>query len=94
MTPGVNSPLGFVEQILLVVFMLMLFAGLAGGNPSMVLKPMFDIVGQLVGAILGLLCTLIATLFRMLLSLLVSGLQAAASMAQSAGSSEINHPKQ
>lgn len=90
MTPYANSPLGFIEQILLVVFTLMLFAGLAGGNPSMVLKPLFEITGQLIGTLLSLLCTLIVTLFRAVLSLIVSGVGALASMAQSANSRNIN----
>jgi len=74
------TPLGFIEQILLVIFMLMLFAGIAGGNPSMIIKPVFDIVGQLLGTVLSLLCSLILTVFRTLLTLLVSGLQALAAM--------------
>jgi len=90
MTPYPNAPLGFIEQILLVVFMLMLFVAIAGGNPSMVLKPLFEITGQLVGTLLSLLCTLIVTLFRTLLSLIVSGVAALAAMAQSANSRNIN----
>lgn len=75
-----NSPLGFIEQILLLIFMLMLFAGIAGGNPGMIIKPVFDIVGQLLGTILGLLCNLILTVFRALITLLTSGLQALVAM--------------
>lgn len=74
------TPLGFIEQFLLVIFMLMLFAGIAGGNPGMIIKPAFDIVGQLLGTVLSLLCSLILTIFRTLLTLLVSGLQAIAAM--------------
>lgn len=80
MEAHVNSPLGFIEQILLVIFMLMLFAGIAGGNPGMIIKPVFDIVGQLFGTILGLLCNLILTVFRALITLLTSGLQALVAM--------------
>ena len=75
-----TSPLGFIEQILLVIFMLMLFAGIAGGNPGMIIKPVFDIVGQLLGTLLSLLCSLILTLFRTALTLFVSGLQALTAM--------------
>ncbi len=74
------TPLGFIEQILLLIFILMLFAGIAGGNPGMIIKPVFDIVGQLLGTVLSLLCSLILTVFRALLTLLVSGLQALAAM--------------
>lgn len=74
------SPLGFIEQILLVIFMLMLFAGIAGGNPGMIIKPVFDIVGQLLGTVLSLLCSMILTVSRTLLTLPVSGLQALAAM--------------
>jgi len=69
-----------MEQILLLVFMLMLFVGIAGGNPGMVVKPLFDIVSQLVGTLLQLLCTLIATLFRAACTLLVSAIQAISTM--------------
>jgi ABC-type polysaccharide/polyol phosphate export permease len=75
-----SSPLGFIEQILLVIFMLMLFVGIAGGNPSMVIKPVFDIVRQLLGTILSLLCSLLLTVFRALITLLTSGLQALVAM--------------
>jgi len=69
-----------MEQILLLVFMLMLLVGIAGGNPGMVVKPLFDIVAQLVGTLLQLLCTLIATLFRAACTLLVSAIQAISTM--------------
>ncbi len=75
-----SSPLGFIEQILLVIFMLMLFVGIAGGNPSMVIKQVFDILGQLLGTILSLLCSLFLTVFRALITLLTSGLQALVAM--------------
>jgi hypothetical protein len=69
-----------MEQILLIVFMLMVLVGIAGGNPGIVLKPLFDIVSQLVGAILQLLCTLIITLFRGACTLVVSAIQAISTM--------------
>lgn len=75
-----SSPLGFIEQILLVIFMLMLFVGIAGGNPSMIVKPVFDIVGQLLGTLMSLLCSLILTVFKALITLLMSGLQALVAM--------------
>jgi hypothetical protein len=73
MTPP-SSPLGGLEQIILVLFMLMVLVGIAGGNPSMVLNPVFDIVGQMVKALLSLLCTLLITLFRVLGNVLLSGI--------------------
>lgn len=75
-----SSPLGFIEQILLVIFMLMLFVGIAGGNPSMIIKPVFGIVGQLLGTILSVLCSLLLTVFRALITLFMSGLQALVAM--------------
>lgn len=72
MTPT-SSPLCGIEQVLLLLFMLMVLVGIAGGNPSMVLNPVFDIVGQMVRALLSLLSTLLITLFRVLASVLVSG---------------------
>ena len=68
-----------MEQILLLIFTLMLFVGLAGGNPGMVLKPIFEIASQLIGTILSLVCSLLLMLFRALLSLLAAGVQALAS---------------
>ena len=85
----VNSPLGFVEQIILIIFTLMLFAGLAGGNPEMVLKPTFQIVGQIVMALISLLSALITTLFRVVLSVVISGVQALATGLQSGSSRQI-----
>lgn len=69
-----------MEQILLLVFMLMLFVSIAGGNPGMVVKPLFDIVSQLVGTLLQLLCTLIVTLFRAACTLMVSAIHAISTM--------------
>ncbi|MFN8658165.1 MAG: hypothetical protein U0105_17645 [Candidatus Obscuribacterales bacterium] len=69
-----------MEQILLLIFTLMIFVGIAGGNPGMVLKPVFDIVGQLVGMLLGLLSTLIVTVFRAVCTLVVSAIQALSAM--------------
>jgi len=69
------SPIGGIEQILLLIFMLVVLMGIAGGNPSMVLKPVFDIVGQIVMALISVLSTLLISLFRVLASALVSGLQ-------------------
>jgi hypothetical protein len=69
-----------MEQILLPVFVLMLLVGIAGRNPGMVVKPLFDIVSQLVGALLQLLCTLLTTLFRAACTLMVSAIQAISTM--------------
>lgn len=72
MTPT-SSALGGIEQIFLLVFMLMILVAIAGGNPSMVLKPVFDIVGQLVMALISLLSQLLIALFRVLASIVISG---------------------
>ncbi len=72
MTPT-SSALGGIEQIFLLLFMLMVLVVLAGGNPSMVLKPVFDIVGQLVMALVSLLSQLLIALFRVLASIVISG---------------------
>ena len=89
MTPVTASPFAGIEQILLIVFVLMILVGMAGGNPSMVLKPTFEIVGQLATMLMGLVCTLVAMLCRALLSLIVSGLQALPT--HTTGSRHINH---
>lgn len=72
MTPT-SSPLGGIEQVLLLLFMLMVLVAIAGGNPSMVLNPVFDIVGQMVKALLSLLSTLLISLFRVLGNVLMLG---------------------
>ena len=70
-----NSVLGGIEQIFLLLFVLMVLVGIAGGNPSIVLKPMFDIVGQIVMALLSMLSTLLISLIRLLGGLLTSGIK-------------------
>lgn len=75
MTTPTSSMLSGIEQIFLLLFMLMVLVGIAGGNPSMVLNPVFDIVGQMVKALISLLSTLLITLFRVLGSVLVSGVK-------------------
>jgi hypothetical protein len=70
-----NSVLCGIEQIFLFLFVLMVLVGIAGGNPSMVLKPVFDIVGQIVMALLSMLSTLLISLIRLLGSLLTSGIK-------------------
>lgn len=72
---GTTSVLGGVEQFFLLLFVLMVLVGIAGGNPSMVLKPVFDIVGQIVMSLLSLLSTLLISLIRLLGSLLTSGIK-------------------
>lgn len=71
----VNSVLLGIEQLFLLLFLLMVLVGIAGGNPSMVLKPVFDIVGQIVMALLSLLSTLLISLIKLLGSLLTSGIK-------------------
>lgn len=78
MTTPMSSPLAGIEQIFLLLFMLMILVAIAGGNPSMVLKPVFDIVGQIVMALLSLLSTLLISLFRVLGTVAVSGINLAA----------------
>lgn len=70
-----SSPFGGIEQVLLLLFVLMVLVGIAGGNSSMVLNPVFDIVGQMVKVLLSLLSTLLITLFRVLGNVLVSGIK-------------------
>jgi hypothetical protein len=69
---------GSIEQIFLLLFVLMVLVGIAGGNPSMVLKPVFDIVGQIVMTLLSLLSTLLISLIRLLGTLLAEGIKLSA----------------
>lgn len=75
MTDATSSAIGGIEQIFLLLFVLMVLVGIAGGNPSMVLRPMFDIVGQLAMALISLLSTLLISVFRVLASVLLSGIK-------------------
>lgn len=75
MTPHVYSPLGVFEPIFLIILILMLFVGLAGGNPGMVLQPVFEIFGQLLGAFISLLCVAVSTVIRLGLSAVLSAMQ-------------------
>jgi len=83
MTPTTSPVLGGIEQILLVVFILMIFVGTAGGNPSMVLKPLFEIVSQIVMALISLLCALLTSLLQIGMAVLLSGSQTLAASIQS-----------
>ena len=83
MTPTTSPVLGGIEQTLLVVFILMVFVGIAGGNPGMVLKPLFDIVGQIVMALISLLSALVISLLRLAMSVLLSGGQSLTATLQS-----------
>ena len=83
MTPATSPVLGGIEQILLVLFILMIFISITGGNPSTVLKPFFDIVAQIAMALLSLLCALLTTVLHVGLSLLVSSGQTLAGSIQS-----------
>lgn len=47
MEPHTAATPGLIEQLLLPVFVLICFVGIAGGNPSMVLTPVFEIAGRL-----------------------------------------------
>ena len=84
MTTPTSSAFAGIEQIFLLLFVLMIFVGIAGGNPSMVLKPVFDIVGQIVMALISLLGQLLIALFRVLASVLISGTKVLAETLRSA----------
>jgi hypothetical protein len=72
MAPHAYSPLGIFEPILLIIFTLMLLTCLAGGNAGMILKPVFELAGQLLGAFLSLLCVALSTLLRLVVSTALS----------------------
>lgn len=78
MTTPMSSAFAGIEQIFLLLFVLMIFVCIAGGNPSMVLKPVFDIVGQIVMALISLLSQLLIAGLRVLASVLISGTKIAA----------------
>jgi hypothetical protein len=78
-----SSVVGFIEEIFLLFFTLMLFVGIAGGRADIVLKPLLDMIGQLIGALLSVLAMLLVLLIKLLGTLIVAGIQQAAAAAQS-----------
>lgn len=91
MTTDVSSPFAFVQSILMIVFILMLFVGVAGGKPETVLQPFMGIIGQLISTLLGTALSLVAAILRGILSILLSGLHALLSYWKSSSSRHINH---
>lgn len=73
MTP-VNPVLGGAEQVLLVVFTLMLLVGIAGGNPAMVFGEFARITAALMAffftAMFALLNAVVRLLFELVKTLL------------------------
>ena len=90
MTPHAYSPLGILGRIVLLVFMLMLFVCIAGGNPAMVLKPVCDIFAEILEAFLTILCAAVGALLRLVLSAALSALQNVFSALQGHSDRHIN----
>lgn len=88
MTP--NSMLGSIEQILLLVFVLMILVGIAGGNPSTVLQPLFAIAGQLASMLLNLILKLVLMIVQGVCTLLLSGFNFLIATTQSIYQDRIN----
>jgi len=86
MTPDTTSPFAFVQQIMLVVFILMILVTLVGGKPDIVLKPLFEIVCSVLMAVINLAVQLLTTLFGTLLSLLLAGIKSLFNSVQSSSS--------
>lgn len=89
MTPPM-SWLGGIEQIFLLIFMLIVLVGIAGGDPSMVLKPVFGIVQQIVMALISVLGTLLISLFRLFANILISGFKLLSTALANASKSQGN----
>ncbi|MBZ0189783.1 MAG: hypothetical protein K8F91_26290 [Candidatus Obscuribacterales bacterium] len=89
MTPP-TSWLGGIEQIFLLIFMLIVLVGIAGGDASMVLKPVFGIVQQIVMSLISLLSNLLMSLFTLSANLLISGFKLLAETLANASKSEKN----
>ncbi|MBK9145163.1 MAG: hypothetical protein IPM23_21940 [Candidatus Melainabacteria bacterium] len=83
-----NSLLIGIEQIFLLIFMLMILVGITGGNPSIVLKLVFDIAGQVVTTLLSLLSTLLISLIRLSANVLMSGFKLLAETLANASKSQ------
>jgi len=71
-----------MEQLLLPVFILMILVAIAGGQPSSVLEPVIQMVGQLLTSLLGLLMNLLSNLLGWAMTVLPSILNGAIQSAQ------------
>ena len=80
----------FFQSIFLLVFVLMLFVGIAGGKPESVLSPFIDLIGKTIAALLGAVVALVAAVLRGILSILLSGLHALLSYWKSSSTRHTN----
>ena len=69
MTPITSAFFCCIEQILLLIFVLMILVSMAGGKADNALKASFSIVTYLLSAAVGLLCSLIAFILKLMLTL-------------------------
>ncbi len=70
MEQNIFSPFGFIEQIVLLVFILVLLVNMAGGKADSVLKALLGIFTSLFLTTAGLLCQLFGTVIVNLLNLI------------------------
>jgi hypothetical protein len=91
MNADVSSPFAYVQSIFMLVLILMLFVGVAGGKPETVLQPLMGIIGTLISTLLTTGLALVAAILRGILSILLSGLHALLSYWKSSNSRHINH---
>jgi hypothetical protein len=79
-----NPVLGGIEQIILLVFVLMVLVGMAGGNPASVLSPVLQMATQLFVSMVSLAFSLLGMLAKALISLIPALVQSIGSRSQSA----------
>jgi hypothetical protein len=65
-----NPLLGGVEQLLLLLFVLMVLVTMAGGNPTSVLSPVLQLVTQLLVALATLAFNIVGMLAKAIFSLI------------------------
>ena len=70
MEQNIFSPFGFIQEIVLLVFILVLLVNMAGGKADSPLKPLLGIFTSLFLTTTGLFCQLFGTIIVNLLNLI------------------------
>ncbi|HEY9789641.1 MAG TPA: hypothetical protein V6D22_04525 [Candidatus Obscuribacterales bacterium] len=84
-----NPATAGVEQLMLIVFTLVILVGMAGVKPDVILRPLLDMLTRLVVSLIGLLCTVLAELFKAVFALIPALIKAVGSGASSASARKI-----
>lgn len=76
MNPDLSLPFAFVQNSFLLILILVLFVGLAGGSGESVLKQLIDIAVRIGATVLSAAVSLIIAVLRVIPSILLSSMRA------------------